>query len=84
MRATVEHSRKSGRADDPKIQIDISQGDDEVILRFRDQGGGILKGEMQNIWEYSYTTVPRQEEAEDFLSVQSRMSMQNATGGVHI
>jgi C4-dicarboxylate-specific signal transduction histidine kinase len=41
MRATVEHSKKIGRKDLPDIEIDICQGADEIIVRFRDQGGGI-------------------------------------------
>jgi hypothetical protein len=44
-----------------------------------------LISDLQNVWEYSYTTVPKiDEDEDDFLSVQSRMGMQQGTGGVII
>jgi hypothetical protein len=39
--------------------------------------------DLDNVWEYSYTTVPKIDE-DDFLSIQSRMGMQQSTGGVMI
>lgn len=81
MRATVEHSKKIGRYDDPPVEIDISRGDSEVVIRIRDQGGGIPPSDLQNVWQYSYTTVPPIDD-DDFLTLQSRMGMQHGTGGV--
>lgn len=50
-----------------------------MIIRFRDQGGGIAPEDLHRVWEYSFTTVQKQED--DFLSNQSQMSMQSSTGG---
>lgn len=60
-RATVEHARAEGRSDAeenlPPISITISQGDGEVGIRIRDQGGGIPAIVRDEIFSYSFTTV---------------------------
>jgi signal transduction histidine kinase len=40
-RATVEHSRKINRIEDPPVVVNIGQGKDDVTIRIRDLGGGI-------------------------------------------
>lgn len=41
MRATVEYSQRTGRLEHPEVEIAICNGKEEVIIRIRDQGGGI-------------------------------------------
>ncbi len=72
----VEHSLKL-KKDLPAVEICIAKSDDDVIIRFRDQGGGIKVEDQPRVWEYSFTTVQKQEE--DFLS--SATQMQQSTGG---
>ena len=59
------------------VEICISKSDDDVMIRFRDQGGGIKMEDQPRVWEYSFTTVQKQEE--DFLA--SATQMQQSTGG---
>ncbi|KAJ3273299.1 hypothetical protein HDV01_004657, partial [Terramyces sp. JEL0728] len=79
MRATVEESKKLNRFEHPPIEICIGRSNDDVIIRFRDQGGGIPLKDQPRVWEYSFTTVEKEDD--DFLSSQSKMSMVQATGG---
>ena len=72
----VEHSEKIGRYDHPSIEICISKPENDVCIRFRDQGGGISKHDQQRVWEYSFTTVDKDDEFQ-----LSRMQMEQATGG---
>ncbi|KAI8898246.1 histidine kinase-like ATPase [Globomyces pollinis-pini] len=80
MRATVEESERLKRLEHPPIEICISTSKDDIIFRFRDQGGGIPLQHQSKIWEYSFTTVKKDDDM-DFLSSQARLSMQQATGG---
>lgn len=43
MRATVEFSQVTGRLEHPPIEITVSKGQEDVVVRIRDQGGGISK-----------------------------------------
>jgi signal transduction histidine kinase len=76
MRATVEHSKAIKRTEHPPIDVTIVKHDDFVILRFRDQGGGISVQDEARVWEYSFTTV---EQNDDFLH--SQQQMVQSTGG---
>lgn len=80
-RATVEQSHKIGRHEHPPVHVSISQTDDNVVVRIRDQGGGIPATDTHNVWQYSYTTVPEAAADDDFLAIQSQMMMQQASGG---
>lgn len=55
MRATVE----AHEADDlPPIKIIISDGDtnSDIIMKISDEGGGIKRENIKQIWDYFYTT----------------------------
>ncbi|KNC96520.1 uncharacterized protein SPPG_08108 [Spizellomyces punctatus DAOM BR117] len=80
-RATVEYSQRTGRADHPPVEIAICKGPEDVIIRIRDQGGGISSKDLPHIWEYSYTTVPKYDEGDGIFSTQARMEMQSGVGG---
>ncbi|KAJ3042746.1 hypothetical protein HK097_001915, partial [Rhizophlyctis rosea] len=81
MRATVEFSQVSGRMDHPGIEVTVSKGQDDVVIRIRDQGGGISKQDMPRIWDYSWSTVPKYESSDGIFATQVRMSMQAGVGG---
>ncbi|RKP02960.1 hypothetical protein CXG81DRAFT_10094 [Caulochytrium protostelioides] len=81
-RATVEHSDRIGRAEHPPVEVTVSASDRECVIRIRDEGGGITAKNLRRIWEYSYTTVERYDEAHDsVLGMQSHMAMQQGSGG---
>ncbi|TPX54173.1 hypothetical protein SeMB42_g00405 [Synchytrium endobioticum] len=81
-RATVEYGQKTRQMDLPPIEVTIGRGLEEISFRVRDQGGGIPEHELNKVWEYSYTTVPKYNESEsDALSTISRMNMQRGMGG---
>ncbi|KXS16511.1 alpha-ketoacid dehydrogenase kinase [Gonapodya prolifera JEL478] len=75
MRATVEHSRKlaadwenppnSGyvpTAELPPVEVTISRSTDVVTIRVRDTGGGVPYADYTRVFDYNYTTVPRDDE----------------------
>lgn len=61
----------------PKVEICIGNPVGDVVIRFRDQGGGISLKDQARVWEYSFTTV----EKDDDDLYASRMAMQQSTGG---
>ncbi|CEP13135.1 hypothetical protein [Parasitella parasitica] len=86
-RATVEHHKKMGRTTSlPPIQITISQGQEDISIRIRDQGNGISDEDLHKVFEYSYTTVSKaKEDAENdpsniFRNI-TEMAMQSGVGG---
>ncbi|KAJ3036878.1 hypothetical protein HDV00_002221 [Rhizophlyctis rosea] len=81
MRATVEFSQITGRHEHPPIEITVCKGQEDVVVRIRDQGGGISKQDMPRVFEYSYSTVPKYETSDGIFATQVRMSMQAGVGG---
>ncbi|KAI9144436.1 branched-chain alpha-ketoacid dehydrogenase [Paraphysoderma sedebokerense] len=85
MRATVEYSKRVGRTEHPNVRITISQGVDDIVIRFRDQGGGVPYDQINHVFDYSYTTVPSEEEedgsSESIFSYQSKIALQQGVGG---
>lgn len=86
-RATVEHHKKMGRTTElPPIQITISQGQEDISIRIRDQGNGISDDDLHKVFEYSYTTVSKAAEDADsdpsniFRNI-TEMAMQSGVGG---
>ncbi|CAG8615196.1 13599_t:CDS:2 [Ambispora leptoticha] len=84
-RATVEYSQKINRYDLPPIQVTISQGKNNIGIRVRDQGGGVSAKDLPSIFDYSFTTVPRDEHEDhptnNILAGVSTMAMQAGLGG---
>jgi signal transduction histidine kinase len=62
MRATVEHSRATGRMEHPPIEVTIVQGVDDISIRLRDQGGGIPAASLPFVFDYSFTSVAKEED----------------------
>ena len=56
MRATVEtHEDKEEL---PAIQVDIVKGREDITIRIMDQGGGIPRSHIDNLFSYHYSTAP--------------------------
>ena len=56
MRATVENTRKQGLASLSPIRVLISKTDLDITIKISDQGGGIPRSQMENLFKYMYTT----------------------------
>ncbi|KAJ2748483.1 hypothetical protein IWQ56_007450 [Coemansia nantahalensis] len=89
-RATVDFSARSGRSAHPPIQITITKGDGYVGVRIRDQGGGISKPNMGNVFEYSWSSVQSSDAAGELgngglapsgMSLQTNLALQQGVGG---
>ena len=86
-RATVEHHQRMKRNTElPPIQVTLSQGQEDISIRIRDQGNGISQEDLDKVFEYSYTTVSKaREDAESDASNIFRditeMAMQSGVGG---
>ncbi|KAI8928051.1 branched-chain alpha-ketoacid dehydrogenase [Entophlyctis helioformis] len=82
MRATVEYSGRIGRLEHPAVEIAIASAAGGVVVRIRDQGGGIPRHDLDRVWEYSYTTVEKYDDKDEgIFSTQARMNMQQGVGG---
>ncbi|KAI9483826.1 MAG: mitochondrial pyruvate dehydrogenase kinase-like protein [Benjaminiella poitrasii] len=85
-RATVENHRRLGRTTElPPIQITLSQGRQDMSIRIRDQGNGIRHEDLERVFEYSYTTVAKEDDEGDdpssiFQGI-TEMAMQSGVGG---
>lgn len=53
LRATVE-THKDGIL--PKVLVIIADGEEDMSIKIGDEGGGISKSEVKNIWDYMFTT----------------------------
>ncbi|KAJ2513410.1 hypothetical protein GGI11_004411, partial [Coemansia sp. RSA 2049] len=88
-RATVDFSNKTNRSSHPPIQITITKGDGYVGVRIRDQGGGISKNNMRNVFEYSWSSMQADGSDEpnaaatsmSGMSMQSNIALQQGIGG---
>ncbi|SPQ98325.1 unnamed protein product (mitochondrion) [Plasmodiophora brassicae] len=66
MRAVVERYTDLGKRDDlPPIEVIISDGDDDIVMKVADCGGGIPRKDMQKVWTYAYSTAPTPQSVED-------------------
>ena len=59
MRATVEQGRKEGLVPLSPIRVFISKTDEDITIKISDQGGGIPRDLMDNLFKYMYTTAGR-------------------------
>lgn len=57
LRAVVEFNSESMNL--PKVKILICKGREDVIIKITDQGGGIPRSEIHNLFNYMYSTAPR-------------------------
>ncbi|KAJ1828475.1 hypothetical protein LPJ56_001090 [Coemansia sp. RSA 2599] len=84
-RATVDFTAKIDRSSHPPIQITITKGDGYVGVRIRDQGGGISKENMRNVFEYSWSSMQSPDDspasAMAGMSMQTNLALQQGVGG---
>ncbi|KAJ2633888.1 Kynureninase (L-kynurenine hydrolase) [Coemansia sp. RSA 1290] len=84
-RATVEFSSLSDRSAHPPIQITITKGDGYVGVRIRDQGGGISKANLRNVFEYSWSSMQESSDSHGSsmagMSMQTNLALQQGVGG---
>jgi len=48
----------------PEIELTVAAGESDFHIRISDQGGGIPRDQLSNIWNYMYTTAERPKEAD--------------------
>jgi signal transduction histidine kinase len=77
LRATAEYSQNYN--DLHPVEVTISKGSDNVTLRIRDRGGGIPYEKLENVFEYSYSTVDT--ERDDVFLNQTKRDFNNQVGG---
>ncbi|KAF9190528.1 hypothetical protein BGZ50_000183 [Haplosporangium sp. Z 11] len=80
----------------PPVEVTIAQGDHEITIRIRDQGGGISREDMDAVFEYSFTTVKNENDVsnssdagsgdspygvDNIFKGVSRLAMQAGLGG---
>ena len=58
MRATVDYAASQGTEMSP-IRVLISKTDVDITIKISDQGGGIPRALMDNLFKYMYTTAGR-------------------------
>ena len=88
-------ARRPNEFGHPPVEVTIAQGDHEITIRIRDQGGGISREDLEAIFDYSFTTVKSENDSESmdagsgdspygvdsiFKGV-SRLAMQAGLGG---
>lgn len=57
MRATIEtHSNKDHL---PPVRVDIVRGSEDLTVRISDEGNGIARSHMENLFMYHYSTAPQ-------------------------
>ncbi|KAG0369356.1 hypothetical protein BGZ54_010187 [Gamsiella multidivaricata] len=80
----------------PPVEVTIAQGDHEITIRIRDHGGGISREHFDAIFDYSFTTVKNENDADGSMDAGagdspygvdsifkgvSRLAMQAGLGG---
>lgn len=58
-RATVERHAESFDDPLPKVHCHIVHGDEDVTIRISDEGGGIARAALPNIWKFMFTTMKK-------------------------
>lgn len=53
----------------PPVEVTIAQGGHEITIRIRDQGGGISREHFDNVFDYSFTTVKSENDADSSNSM---------------
>ncbi|KAK3808444.1 MAG: branched-chain alpha-ketoacid dehydrogenase kinase, partial [Benniella sp.] len=99
LRATNDDQDITKRANEfghPPVEVTIAQGGREITIRIRDQGGGISREHFDNVFDYSFTTVKHENDADNSMDAGagdspygvdsifkgvSRLAMQAGLGG---
>ncbi|KAG0088160.1 hypothetical protein BGZ93_005448 [Podila epicladia] len=93
---SMDETKRVNEFGHPPVEVTIAQGDHEITIRIRDQGGGISRDNMESIFDYSFTTVKNENESSDSMDAGdgdspygvdsifkgvSRLAMQAGLGG---
>ena len=65
LRATVETHRGGEGNAMPKVQVMIASGEQDVTFKIVDEGGGIKRSELKQVWTYLHSSAARPPIAED-------------------
>ncbi|KAF9949473.1 hypothetical protein BGZ70_001762 [Mortierella alpina] len=89
-------ARRPNEFGHPPVEVTIAQGDHEITIRIRDQGGGISREDLEAIFDYSFTTVKSENDSSESMDAGagdspygvdsifkgvSRLAMQAGLGG---
>ncbi|KAJ9116658.1 hypothetical protein QFC20_000591 [Naganishia adeliensis] len=66
LRAVVERHGVENEDDFPPIKVVVVEGKEDLTIKISDEGGGIPRSAMPQIWTYMYTTM---QEAQDLENV---------------
>lgn len=58
-----DETRRPNEFGHPPVEVTIAQGEREITIRIRDQGGGISREDFDVIFDYSFTTVKNENDA---------------------
>jgi len=81
MRATIEAHSGGGRQL-PPVTVEIMKGSFDVTLKVSDQGGGIPRAKLEEIWKYGYTTAGSREALDVAETQSSGGALDYLAGGV--
>jgi len=60
VRATVEEYRRKGEEGEmPPVRIIIADGNEDMTIKVSDEGGGIPRSDINNVWTYLHSTARR-------------------------
>ncbi|KAG0036840.1 26S proteasome regulatory subunit 7 [Podila clonocystis] len=89
-----DETRRPNEFGHPPVEVTIAQGEREITIRIRDQGGGISREDFDAIFDYSFTTVKKENESllhedaggdgqgvDNIFKGVSRLAMQAGLGG---
>ncbi|KAI9021678.1 hypothetical protein CLU79DRAFT_752777 [Phycomyces nitens] len=66
LRAVVERYGSDYEDDYPPIKLVIAHGKEDITIKISDEGGGIPRSSLPDVWAYMYTTAERQELEPEF------------------
>ncbi|KAG0324504.1 hypothetical protein BG004_003457 [Podila humilis] len=65
----------------PPVEVTIAQGEREITIRIRDQGGGITREDFDVIFDYSFTTVKNENDGIGYTQYGGREGAVPGGGG---
>ena len=57
MRATIETHGDKDKL--PPVRVDIVRGEEDLTIKISDEGNGIARSHMENLFMYHYSTAPQ-------------------------
>ncbi|XP_037077501.1 pyruvate dehydrogenase (acetyl-transferring) kinase, mitochondrial-like [Pollicipes pollicipes] len=63
MRAVVEHHQEASEL--PPIELLVVNGDEDLVIKISDRGGGVTRSTSEQLFHYMYSTAPKPSPADD-------------------